>query len=91
MTTYYAILVNGPHDVSVRLAATRLPDAIDEVARLNAEAMVGTERRDLAYYAGVDLERVPVAQRETALAGAGLFSAGDVIAGDDATWSIFSG
>ena len=91
MPAYYAILARGPHDVSVRLSAARLTDAIDEVARLNADAMIGTDRRDLEYYAGVGLASVPVDQRETALAGVGLYLIGDVIARDDATWSLFSG
>lgn len=90
MTTYYAILISGPHDVSVRLSATQLQDAIDEVARLNAKAMIGTNRRDADYYLGVSLGDTPVEQREAAMVKAGAFPVGDVIGMDDERWSLFA-
>lgn len=90
MPAYYAVLISEPRDVSVRLAARGLAEAIREAGLLNREAMIGTKRHDADYYLGINLGDTPVDQRESSMAKAGAFPAGDVIAGDDAMWRIFS-
>lgn len=88
--TYYAILASGPHDVSVRLAARGLAEAIREAGLLNREAMIGTKRHDADYYLGINLGDTPVDQRESSMAKAGAFPAGDVLDFDGIQWSLFA-
>lgn len=87
---YYALLTDPPYDISVRLAARDLSAAIREVKFLNREAMVGTDRRDVGYYLGVNLDDATRDERDTALAQENCSYVGDVVDMDDVRWSIFA-
>ena len=87
---YYAMLCDPPHDISVRLVAKVLGDAIRETMLLSRDAMIGTDRHDADYYLGVQLNSESRESREEFLAAKNCMYVADCMDFDGVRWSLFA-